>query len=61
MADRLCDIKRKFDVAVDLGAGRGYISPHVTQDTIGKLYQCELAEKLLVRKFNFQSSFQWQG
>ncbi|XP_062593382.1 arginine-hydroxylase NDUFAF5, mitochondrial-like, partial [Saccostrea cucullata] len=45
--DRLLDIKREFDVGVDLGSGLGYVSRHVLKDTVKFLYQCELSEKLL--------------
>ncbi|XP_061167811.1 arginine-hydroxylase NDUFAF5, mitochondrial-like [Saccostrea echinata] len=45
--DRLLDIKREFDVGVDLGSGLGYVSRHILKDTIKTLYQCELSEKLL--------------
>ncbi|KAK2167192.1 hypothetical protein LSH36_31g02060 [Paralvinella palmiformis] len=48
MADRICDIKRKFDVAVDLGCGRGYIAQHVYKDMIGTLIQTDMAECVLV-------------
>lgn len=47
--DRLLDIKREFDVAVDLGCGLGYVSRHITKDTAKLIYQCEMSEKLLKR------------
>nr|XP_022329521.1 arginine-hydroxylase NDUFAF5, mitochondrial-like isoform X2 [Crassostrea virginica] len=47
--DRILDIKREFDVGVDLGCGLGYVSRHVLKDTIKLLYQCEMSEKLLRR------------
>ncbi|XP_013783444.1 arginine-hydroxylase NDUFAF5, mitochondrial-like [Limulus polyphemus] len=47
VADRVYDIKRQFPVAVELGCGRGHIGPHLTNDTVGFLYQCELSEKFL--------------
>ncbi|XP_048733421.1 arginine-hydroxylase NDUFAF5, mitochondrial-like isoform X2 [Ostrea edulis] len=45
--DRLLDIKREFDVGLDLGCGLGYVSRHILKDTIKLLYQCEMSEKLL--------------
>lgn len=45
VADRVLDIKRKFDIAVDLGCGRGYIGPHLTKDVINILVQCDISEK----------------
>ncbi|XP_025106111.1 arginine-hydroxylase NDUFAF5, mitochondrial-like [Pomacea canaliculata] len=47
LADRICDIKRKFDVAVELGCGKGFASKHVYSDMVTRLYQCELSQKLL--------------
>jgi len=49
MADRLSDVKRKFDVAVDLGCGRGHIGKHLLLDTVGLLYQCDMADKVLAQ------------
>lgn len=47
VADRIHDIKRKFDLAVELGCGRGYIGRHVTQESVGMFLQCDMSEKLL--------------
>ncbi|CAD5121242.1 DgyrCDS9775 [Dimorphilus gyrociliatus] len=47
VADRICDIKRKFNVAVDLGCGRGHVSKHILGDTVGTLLQTDLAEDIL--------------
>ncbi|XP_014668915.1 PREDICTED: NADH dehydrogenase [ubiquinone] 1 alpha subcomplex assembly factor 5-like isoform X2 [Priapulus caudatus] len=47
VADRIFDVKRKFDVGVELGSGRGYVSRHVIQESMGYLMQCEMADKLL--------------
>lgn len=47
VADRLCDILRFFPTALDLGAGKGYLSRHVTKDEIGKLYQLDSSEEML--------------
>ncbi|KAH3711972.1 hypothetical protein DPMN_071648 [Dreissena polymorpha] len=47
VADRVGDIKREFEVLVDLGCGRGYVSKHLLKDTVKTIYQCELSEKML--------------
>lgn len=49
LADRMCDVKRKFDVALDLGCGRGHIAKNVLQDNIGVLYQSDMAEHVLAQ------------
>ncbi|XP_064596977.1 arginine-hydroxylase NDUFAF5, mitochondrial-like [Liolophura sinensis] len=49
LADRICDVKRVFDIAVELGCGRGYISRHMTSDIVKKVLQCEMSEKLLLQ------------
>jgi len=41
-------ICRKFDVALDVGCGRGHIARHILEDTVGVLYQCDMAERVLV-------------
>lgn len=45
IADRVFDIKRTFDLAVDLGCGRGYISTHLNKDAVRCLIQCDISEK----------------
>ncbi|VDH97988.1 NADH dehydrogenase [ubiquinone] 1 alpha subcomplex assembly factor 5 [Mytilus galloprovincialis] len=45
--DRICDIKREFDVLVDLGCGRGYVSKHLQKEMVKTVYQCEITELLL--------------
>jgi len=47
LADRLADILRHFPKALDLGAGKGFLSRHVTKDEIGKLYQLESSKGML--------------
>jgi NADH dehydrogenase [ubiquinone] 1 alpha subcomplex assembly factor 5 len=48
LSDRVCDIKRKFDVAVDLGCGRGHLTKNLYSDRVGSVYQCELSPLLLI-------------
>ncbi|CAG5132522.1 unnamed protein product, partial [Candidula unifasciata] len=47
LSDRICDIKRKFEVAVDLGCGRGHVTKNLYSDMVGSVYQCELSPALL--------------
>ncbi|KAA3676338.1 NADH dehydrogenase [ubiquinone] 1 alpha subcomplex assembly factor 5 [Paragonimus westermani] len=47
LADRICDISRKFCVAVDLGCGRGHLSKYLTSDSVDFLYQCDSAVEVL--------------
>ncbi|XP_071490755.1 arginine-hydroxylase NDUFAF5, mitochondrial-like, partial [Diadema antillarum] len=47
LVDRVRDVTRKFQVAVDLGCGRGLLANHLTDDEVGTLYQCEMSEKML--------------
>ncbi|XP_049829781.1 arginine-hydroxylase NDUFAF5, mitochondrial [Schistocerca gregaria] len=42
LADRIFDIKRKFNCAVDLGCGRGYVSRHVLGDAVERLILCDM-------------------
>ncbi|CAH1262816.1 arginine-hydroxylase NDUFAF5, mitochondrial-like [Branchiostoma lanceolatum] len=52
LADRVCDVSRKFPVALDLGCGKGYISKYLNQDIVETLYQCDTAEKMLEHATN---------
>ncbi|XP_043912092.1 arginine-hydroxylase NDUFAF5, mitochondrial isoform X1 [Protopterus annectens] len=47
IADRVFDVARTFPVALDIGCGRGYIAQHLTKETVGKLFQVEVAENAL--------------
>lgn len=47
LADRIFDIKRKFNHVVDLGCGRGYVSKHITADNVEKLTMCDLSPLML--------------
>lgn len=49
MADRVFDIKRSLDTVLDLGCQRGYVSKHLTNDTVKKLYMFESAEQMLAQ------------
>ncbi|XP_078672971.1 arginine-hydroxylase NDUFAF5, mitochondrial-like [Branchiostoma floridae x Branchiostoma belcheri] len=47
IADRVCDVSRKFPVALDLGCGKGYISKYLNKEIVETLYQCDTGEKML--------------
>ncbi|XP_026480349.1 arginine-hydroxylase NDUFAF5, mitochondrial-like [Ctenocephalides felis] len=47
LSDRIFDIKKTFNVAVDFGCGRGYISKNVSHDNIEKLIMCDMSSKML--------------
>ncbi|KAG7295570.1 hypothetical protein JYU34_021811, partial [Plutella xylostella] len=43
-ADRVFDIKRTFNNAVELGAARGYVSRHFTPDSVTKVTLCDTSQ-----------------
>ncbi|CAH2056136.1 unnamed protein product, partial [Iphiclides podalirius] len=43
-ADRVFDIKRNFKNAVELGAGRGYVSRHFLPDSVEKITLCDTSQ-----------------
>ncbi|XP_074660535.1 arginine-hydroxylase NDUFAF5, mitochondrial-like [Tubulanus polymorphus] len=46
--DRICDIKRQFNLMVELGCGRGHIAKHITADIVtDRIIQCDWAEQVL--------------
>ncbi|KAF4525404.1 hypothetical protein B566_EDAN004147 [Ephemera danica] len=51
LADRIFDIKRKFDHAVDLGCGRGYVSKNISSDSVEKLTMTDLSSTTLEQAF----------
>ena len=48
VVDRVADISRFFPQALDIGCGRAHIAKAVTSDLIETLYQCDMAERVLV-------------
>ena len=48
VADRVFDIKRTFEKILDLGCSRGYVSKHLTKETVKKVIMLEMTDKLLV-------------
>uniref|UniRef100_UPI00358E13BD arginine-hydroxylase NDUFAF5, mitochondrial-like isoform X1 n=1 Tax=Myxine glutinosa TaxID=7769 RepID=UPI00358E13BD len=47
VADRTMDISRSFPVALDVGAGRGYVSEHITKETVELMIQTDIAAACL--------------
>lgn len=47
LSDRVFDIKKKFDVAVDMGCSRGYLSQHILAETVDKLILCDTSPAML--------------
>ncbi|XP_045468026.1 arginine-hydroxylase NDUFAF5, mitochondrial [Harmonia axyridis] len=47
IADRVFDIKRKFTLAADIGCGRGYVSKHLSKDSIDQLILCDVSKSNL--------------
>lgn len=47
IADRVYDIARDFPLALDIGCGRGYIAQHLDKETVGKIFQTDIAEHAL--------------
>ncbi|XP_071963166.1 arginine-hydroxylase NDUFAF5, mitochondrial-like [Antedon mediterranea] len=51
LVDRLRDVTRKFDIALDLGCGRGHVAKHLNEELVGTLYQCEMSQKMITQSF----------
>lgn len=47
LADRVFDVKKKFNHAVDLGCGRGYVSRHFVADSVEELTLCDTSSTWL--------------
>lgn len=47
LSDRIFDVKRVFKNAVDLGAGRGYVTNHVLGETVEQLTAVDLSPTML--------------
>lgn len=47
LADRICDIKRKFKIVLNLGCSRGYISKNVVSDNVEELVLCDNSDLLM--------------
>lgn len=47
VSDRVLDVARKMEVAVDVGSGRGWVTRHMTDHSVGKVTAIELSQGLL--------------
>jgi len=47
VADRVLDVARKMEVAVDIGSGRGWVTRHLTEHSVGRVTAIELSQGLL--------------
>jgi len=47
LSDRVLDIKRQVDVAVDIGCGRGYVTRHITGHSVKKLIAVDSSPEML--------------
>jgi len=47
VSDRVLDVARKMEVAVDLGSGRGWVTRHMTEHSMGRVTAIELSQSLL--------------
>ena len=48
VVDRVADISRYFPQALDVGCGHGHIAKAITEDLVGALFQCDMAEHAVV-------------
>lgn len=47
LSDRLFDIKRQFNLVVDLGCGYGHVSKHISIDNVKELIMCDACQEIL--------------
>uniref|UniRef100_A0A8D9B328 NADH dehydrogenase [ubiquinone] 1 alpha subcomplex assembly factor 5 n=1 Tax=Cacopsylla melanoneura TaxID=428564 RepID=A0A8D9B328_9HEMI len=47
LSDRVFDIKKKFNTAVDLGCGRGHVSKNIQASSVEKLIMCDNSQSIL--------------
>lgn len=52
LSDRLFDIKRQFNLVVDLGCGYGHVSKHISIDNVKELIMCDACQEILVKALN---------
>lgn len=52
LSDRLFDIKRQFDLVVDLGCGYGHVSKHISIDNVKELIMCDVCQEILDKAQN---------
>uniref|UniRef100_A0A5S6R482 Arginine-hydroxylase NDUFAF5, mitochondrial n=1 Tax=Trichuris muris TaxID=70415 RepID=A0A5S6R482_TRIMR len=49
LSDRIYDVKRIFNVAVDLGCGCGYVAPNVYKEHVDTLIQLDMSRTMVER------------
>uniref|UniRef100_A0A915HNS2 Arginine-hydroxylase NDUFAF5, mitochondrial n=1 Tax=Romanomermis culicivorax TaxID=13658 RepID=A0A915HNS2_ROMCU len=47
LADRIYDVKKFSDLAVDFGCGNGLVAPHIFKENIGAFVQLDVSEKMI--------------
>eukprot|EP00092_Neocalanus_flemingeri_P027537 GFUD01029876.1.p1 GENE.GFUD01029876.1~~GFUD01029876.1.p1 ORF type:complete len:361 (+),score=119.82 GFUD01029876.1:37-1119(+) len=47
VSDRVLDVARKMELAVDVGSGRGWVTRHMTDHSVGRVVAIELSQGLL--------------
>lgn len=52
LSDRLFDIKRQFNLVVDLGCGYGHVSKHISIDNVKELIMCDVCQEILDKSQN---------
>ncbi|XP_025412745.1 arginine-hydroxylase NDUFAF5, mitochondrial [Sipha flava] len=52
LSDRLFDIKRQFNLVVDLGCGYGHVSKHISIDNVKELIMCDVSQEILDKSQN---------
>jgi len=52
LSDRLFDIKRQFNLVVDLGCGYGHVSKHISIDNVKELIMCDVCQEILDKAQN---------
>lgn len=43
VADRLADVRRRFDTVLDLGCGRGHVVKHLDRELVGSVTVCDMS------------------
>lgn len=51
LSDRIFDIKKEFNTAVDLGGGRGFLSRHVLAETVKSLKIYDISPTMLEQAY----------
>lgn len=55
LSDRIFDIKRQFNLVVDLGCGYGHVSKHISVDNVKELIMCDVCQEILDKSQNPES------